>query len=249
MNAPSKSHAALFSGFFALIVATVAFVRVSHSRADTERHQTDTGPAGMATTSGAIFAKPSTVQPTAETGAAEQRSIPWWAALSKAEIEARREDFEIMRDAPGAFPEFVEIHRQMLDAGVPRDVYEMECREVFGALLDLSQYERLETDIMLPVRLDPDHPNRYGRETAAKMYGEKRGAAEVEVRERLASVGFSSDSEAVARIFQLRPKTPLRRLATDPAPSSEPVYAPSPADVMAARFAEIRAQIDAAEHP
>ena len=249
MNANHKSRAVVIAGLIALIVAAVAFVRVSRTAGDSDQRERDTRADDSVPKAMAGFAKPMPIGSMSSSGSATRESKPWWSTLSKAEIEARHDDFEFMRGEPGAWPEFVEIHRQMLDAGVPRDIYEMECREVFGALLDLSQYERLEGEIMLPVRMNPDHPHKGEREAAAKVYAENRRAAEAEVRARLESVGFAPDSDAVARIFQLRPMNPLRRLATDPPPSTTPEYAPNPAAAMEERFAKIRARIDAAEHP
>jgi hypothetical protein len=171
---------------------------------------------------------------------------PWWATLSREEVEARREDFEHMRQAPGAWPEFGEIHRQLMDAGVPREIFEMECREIYGALLDRMQAEESEAQFSRPVPDDAPPGEKENCEAVAAHFRRDRLKALAEVHERLASVGIVTDSEATERILQLRPHNPLRPLATDPPPAPLPANLPSSAEVFAAASAAVRAQVEAA---
>lgn len=253
MKSPNTPRAASVAMLAGLLAVVVAFVRVSRHPSATDASPRDAGSVETVVAAIPNGATPNPAMPTsvAATSAAGTNAAKkaWWATLSHAEIAARKKDFELMHDSPGAFPEFVEIHRQMVDAGVPRDLYELECREVYGALLDRTQYGGLEDEILLPVRMNPDHPFPEVREALSRQYGAKRLAAETELRERLESVGFAPDSEPVARIYQLRPRNPLRRLDTDPVPSVAPLFGPSIADVMAARAAEYRAKTDAARSP
>ncbi len=170
---------------------------------------------------------------------------PWWAELRPEEVEARRHDFDRMRNLPGAYPEFSEIHRQLLDSGVPIQVIEMECREVFGALLECRQYEGMEFEQWNALSNEPDEPLREGLESFRDHFHAEGQRAWKEANDRLASLGIDSGSEAGQRILQLNPKTPLARLDTDiPDPASQPM---PPVLSMEDRLAAMRAQIDAME--
>ena len=161
---------------------------------------------------------------------------------------ARRRDFEYMRSAPGAFPELGEIHRQLLDASVPTQILEMECREIFGALLEQWQYQRLESEHSSPLPEDPEGHQQESLRLLCEFYRGEAERAGQETVARLTSMGIEPDSETAHRILQLRPTTPLVPLATTPTPP--PVMTPQrhtpTAEMMAeAALEQMRAAVDA----
>ncbi len=142
---------------------------------------------------------------------------PWWAVLSPDEVAARGMDFEFMQEQPGAFPEFGEIVRQLMDAGVPAEIVRLESREILGALLQRRQSRLLSAELVGEAARDESDAMAEANRLLAAKFGEKADGAEDEVIGRLSGMGIARDSRVAVRILQLGPTTPLRPLPTSAA--------------------------------
>jgi hypothetical protein len=155
----------------------------------------------------------------------------WWARLlPKTELEARIEDFQMMSNNPGNFPEFAELVAQLREAGVPERAIQIESREILGALLERHQFQTRATQIRSePPPFDSEEMRRIG-ELMAQGYDEDVARASAELVTRLTALGLAMEGPTAQRILQLRPTAALHDLNLPganapspwPAPASQP---------------------------